>query len=255
MKTLPARPHLEHLKKQAKALLDAYRRGDADAFARLRESLPAARERDDAAIAAMALRLADAQSCVAREYGFASWTQLKDYVEAQGDDAQRLAQWRAWTFGGGYFGAKPQLAARLLREHPRLVAGDPALACAIGDVASVRAQIAKDPQWAKTRSDGATMSPLASACFSGLVRLPEFASGIRDCVALLLAAGADANDATLDAHFPEHPLSVLYGAAGRNHDAALARTLLDAGADPNDNESLYHAVESPDPACAQLLLA
>jgi len=50
----------------------------------------------------------------------------------------------------------------------------------------------------------------------------------------------------------DHPLSALYGAAGRNHDAELAKVLLDAGADPNDGESLYHSVESL--ACTRVLL-
>jgi len=34
----------------------------------------------------------------------------------------------------------------------------------------------------------------------------------------------------------------------------MTRALLDAGATPNDGESLYHAVESADPTCARLLL-
>lgn len=259
MKDLPQRPHLGHLKKQAKELLAAYRERDGVALARLRAALPAAAGHDDAVIVAMDLRLHDAQSCLAREYGFTSWTQLKDYVETQAasavDGAAVLRRWRLWTFGAGYQGARPQLAARLLREHPALVAGDPALACAIGDVARVRRHIAADPQWARTRATDASMSPLICACFSGLIRLPEFAHGIRDCAALLLAAGADPNDATTDAAFPGDPLSALYGAAGRNHDAALTRMLLAAGADPNDNESLYHAAEADDDACVRLLLA
>ena len=79
------------------------------------------------------------------------------------------------------------------------------------------------------------MSSLHCACFSGLIRLPEFAPGIRTCVALLLAAGADPHDAWIDPAFPDEPLSALYAAAGRNHDVELARMLLDAGAEPNDN--------------------
>ena len=39
---------------------------------------------------------------------------------------------------------------------------------------------------------------------------------------------------------------------GANHDLALTRLLLDAGADPNDGESLYHSLESPE--CTRLLL-
>ena len=53
---LPPRPHLDHLKKQAKLLLQQMRRQQAGAT------------------------LADAQRAVARDYGFASWAQLKAHV-------------------------------------------------------------------------------------------------------------------------------------------------------------------------------
>lgn len=259
MKELPQRPHLGHLKKQAKELLDGYRQIDGAALDRMRAALPAATGRDEAAIVAMNLRLHDAQSCIAREYGFVSWAQLKDYVEAQAaavvvDNGTLLRRWMLWTFGAGYQPAKPQLAARMLREHPQLLDGNPALACAVGDLASVRRTIADGAQWARTRSSTAAMSPLHCACFSGLIRLPEYAQGIRDCVALLLTAGSDPRDTTVDPAFPDDPLSALYGAAGRNHDPDLTGMLLDAGADPNDGESLYHAAEATDSACVRLLL-
>jgi hypothetical protein len=54
---LPERPNLEHLKNQAKDLLDELQRQN-----------PAA-------------QLADAQHSLAREYGFASWPKLKAHVE------------------------------------------------------------------------------------------------------------------------------------------------------------------------------
>jgi len=66
---LPERPNFEHLKKQAKDLLRDYQAGDARAFARFRNSLPAAEGKDDAEIAALKFKLHDAQSCIAREYG------------------------------------------------------------------------------------------------------------------------------------------------------------------------------------------
>jgi ankyrin repeat protein len=50
-------------------------------------------------------------------------------------------------------------------------------------------------------------------------------------------------------------MSALYGAAGVAHDAALTRALLEAGADPNDGESLYHGTEARDPEIVRLLLA
>jgi ankyrin repeat protein len=258
MKSLPQRPDFDQLRKHAKELLAAYRAGERDALARLRASLPAAHDKSDAAIAALGLRLHDAQSCLAREYGFASWAQLKQFVETQAvdlDAAERLRRWKAWAFGGGFQSARPQLAARLLHEHPRMLDAEPVLACTVGDVASVRARLAADPGWVNASGEGWTRTPLVAACFSAFVRLPEFAAGVREVVAMLLAAGANPDDATEDAEFPGDPLSVLYAAAGRNHDAALTRMLLDAGANPDDNESLYHAVEGDDIECVRLLLA
>ena len=258
MKELPTRPHLGHLKKQAKDLLSACRHSERAALARVRAGLPAAAGRSDESIVAMDLRLHDAQSCVAREYGFSSWSLLKEYVDAKAASAESdyalRRRWMTWTFGAGYHTAKPTLSARVLDEHPQLVAGNPALACAVGDVVVVRRKISDDTAWARTRGSPAAMSPLHCACFSALIGLPRFAQGIRDCAELLLAAGADVADPMIDAAFPQEPLSVLYGAAGRNHDPVLTRLLLRAGADPNDNESLYHAAEAADQECVRLLL-
>lgn len=55
---LPPNPNLEHLKKQAKALLEKIRQQNANAT------------------------LVDAQHALAREYGFPSWPKLKTHVEA-----------------------------------------------------------------------------------------------------------------------------------------------------------------------------
>jgi pantoate kinase len=72
-RSLPARPSLEWLRKQAKELLKTYRAGDVAAIAEVErfESQP-----DPAKFA-----LADAQRVLARAYGFASWTKLKQHVE------------------------------------------------------------------------------------------------------------------------------------------------------------------------------
>ena len=73
---LPASPDLAHLKKQAKSLLRHARAGDPAALQRFIDSLPAARSADLASLASRELRLPDAHSVVAREYGFASWLEL-----------------------------------------------------------------------------------------------------------------------------------------------------------------------------------
>ena len=79
-KPLPARPSLEHLKKQAKGLLTAQRAGAMPAAQRIREFHPRFRHADDTAISRFAFKLSDAQLTIAREYGFPSWPQLKSYI-------------------------------------------------------------------------------------------------------------------------------------------------------------------------------
>jgi ankyrin repeat protein len=95
---------------------------------------------------------------------------------------------------------------------------------------------------------------------SSLLRLADFCDPLRASAKFLLDAGADPNQvagsrwppASLSEPSETFRLSALYGAAGQNHDPELTRLLLEAGAAPNDDESLYHSLESP--ACTRLLL-
>ncbi len=80
-KHLPARPNLEHLRGQAKTLLSQLKDGDAAAARAFREHLPSARGLSAAALRAAKLKLADAQSVVARQNGFASWPVLTRHVD------------------------------------------------------------------------------------------------------------------------------------------------------------------------------
>ena len=76
MNTLPDRANLDHLRKQAKDLHRRSRAGDPAALAHFARFLPAASGRTEAEIVAPSLRLHDAQSSVARQYGFPSWPEL-----------------------------------------------------------------------------------------------------------------------------------------------------------------------------------
>src|ERR1700761_5412347 len=144
MKRLPDRPNLDNLKKQAKDLLSLYRRGDSAVLSRFREALPAAAARNDREIAALDLRLHDAQSCLAREYGFPSWADLKSFVVARSavsaDRNQLILNWLRLVYAGDISGtmngSSPAAALRLLEEKSDLVGDDPYLACAIGDEAA-----------------------------------------------------------------------------------------------------------------------
>ena len=272
MNTLPDRPHLGHLKKQAKELIRRYRARDPGAMAQFRDALPAAARRSDDEVAALDLRLHDAQSCVARSYGFVSWADLASYVEgrsvASDDRTARVLHWLGLVYAadvdGGADRAFPGVAARMLAEHPGLASGDPYIACAIGDEAALRLATRHDPAWVGRPDGPLRLPPLVAVAHSSLLQVAAFREGLHRSARFLLAAGADPNQ-RIGSRWPpgsvsepddDHPLSALYGAAGRNHDPELTKMLLDAGADPNDNESLYHSLEdrSPEKHCTRLLL-
>jgi hypothetical protein len=80
-KPLPDRPNLEQFKKQAKELVKQHRARDIVAFALIREFLPSLAKKSDDEITLYPFALHDAQSVIAREYGFASWGQLRDHLE------------------------------------------------------------------------------------------------------------------------------------------------------------------------------
>jgi len=74
-RTLPARADLDQQRKLAKELLADFRRGDADASARIRAALP-----DKSNVG-----LAEAQHVLAHEYGFETWAALKQEIEKRAE--------------------------------------------------------------------------------------------------------------------------------------------------------------------------
>jgi len=268
MKTLPPRANLDHLKKQAKELLRLYRDRDPAAVARFAESLPAAAHRTSEEITGLRLRLHDAQSCIAREYGFSSWADLRLYVEAnafaRNDQGALIRRWMGLAYGGdvtgNYDAARPRVAARFLEEQPELLASDVCVACAAGHIDVISRTMAVDPEWINRAGGPLNLPPLVAVTHSRLGQLPEFITRLRGCAQALLRAGANPNQ-SIGNRFPPaslatpdeaEPLSALYGAAGVNRDPVLTEMLLNAGADPNDGESLYHSLENPD--CTRVLL-
>jgi ankyrin repeat protein len=254
MAHLPESPDLSHLKKQAKQLLRAARAGEAAALLRFVEALPAARGVALKDLAERDLLLSDAQSVIAREVGFRLWVELKRYVEwKQVDRAERLKVWLEWVYEGGR--RERRLAARMVAEEPGFfAASDPWLACAIGDVDGVRAEIARDAGWVNRKGGSLGMPPLVAVTHSRLVLEDGFEGRLVECARILLAAGADVNSRWLDPKWPDGEFSALYGAAGRTHCVAMVRALLDAGADTEDNESLYHSVETRESTVTRMLL-
>jgi ankyrin repeat protein len=98
-RTLSRRPHLDQLRRQAKELIESYRRGDADAAVEIRAHYHGA---DTTTFA-----LHDAQLVIARAYGFQSWPKLKAFVD--GVTVRRLA---SAIRDGDLEGVRTMLAAR-----------------------------------------------------------------------------------------------------------------------------------------------
>jgi uncharacterized protein (TIGR03067 family) len=80
-KRLPARPNLEHLRSQAKALLTDLRAGKSEAVETLIQHLPEASAMTSLEVMQRGFRLADAQAAIARKNGFAQWPGLARHVE------------------------------------------------------------------------------------------------------------------------------------------------------------------------------
>src|SRR5919201_1145033 len=80
-KSLPVRPNLEHLRKEAKQLLSNLREGSNAAVRTFIDHLPAARKMTPAQVRRAGFRLADAQSAIARKSGFGAWPALARHVE------------------------------------------------------------------------------------------------------------------------------------------------------------------------------
>ena len=171
--------------------------------ARFRAALPAAARKDDEALRALGLRLHDAQSCVAREYGFASWADLRSFVHARSsyraDGDKGVLDWLRLVYGGHIAGgnsrARPTVAARMLEENPRLLGDDRYLACAVGDEPGLRRALSGNRAWVNSAGGPLDLPPLVAVTHSSLVRLPGFRDSLHACAKLLLEAGADPNQA------------------------------------------------------------
>ena len=232
--TLPPQPHPDHLRRQARELHRA-----------LRASEPAALARAAPYHLDPQPRLAAAQLVVAREYGFASWPLLMREVERRAASGLSHTDWLARVLalahGAGWDTPQPQRALDLARSRR---ADDVALALTLGDVARVQGALSGQDLSAPLPPLNAPA--LAYACFSSLARLDEQRPGLIATVQWLLDQGADPNTRWVDPVRPEVTLPVLYGAVSRAACFEIAHALLQAGADPNDNESLYHATEHTD---------
>lgn len=233
-KSLPERPDLGQLKKQAKDLLNDIRAQRPEALARVPQNELAG------------FALADAQRILAREYGFPSWAKLKLHVETReiGLATARLVVAAAHGDAAGL--------QALLRERPELARQTVSACAVLGDLEGLKAWVATNPEFAKAKGGVADAEALAYVCVG---RLGGDEAARVACAEFLLAHEADPNATWRESPHDESRLPALYGATGRNNYPVLARRLLAAGANPNDGESIYHAAENHHPDCLEALVA
>ncbi len=224
---LPARPHLDQLKAQAKDLLADARAGRAEAIARfaLLPAFAAGR------ISAEALALHDAQSVIAREYGCPSWSALKDEVDARGLAFEAAVD----EFVRAATGGARARAERLLALYPAIRTASLETALVLADADAVAARIAASPALARQRGGAQQWEPLLYACHTCLAGDdPQTLDALTRIATLLLAHGADPNAEYHWQWHPELPRTVLWAAVCVINYLPLAKVLLRAGARATD---------------------
>ena len=147
-------------------------------------------------------------------------------------------------------------AEAILAPHPEVALSNIHAAAILGDDAAVRRFLALDPGNATAKGGPRGWDALTHLCFSRYLRLDRARSeGFVLAARALLDAGANPNTGFYS--FDQQPPvfeSSLYGASGIAHHAELARLLLERGADPNDDETVYHTPESYDNAAPKVLV-
>jgi ankyrin repeat protein len=146
-------------------------------------------------------------------------------------------------------------AQALLREHPELRSSDIHTAAVLGDEAAVRRFLAEQPGAARATSPPHGGDALTYLTLSKYLRLePARGPSFVRAAAALLDAGADPNAGFWTTGPRREHETPLYGAAGVAHNPELTRLLLERGADPNDEEAVYHSPETTDNAAMRVLV-
>jgi ankyrin repeat protein len=219
---LPPRPNLDQLKHQAKELQRAAQ-----------------------------IPLHEAQTRLAREYGFTSWNALHDHVEALTleFDAAVAAFIEAAT------DERRERAERMLSLHPGIAKASLYAALVLGDAPAAEARLAQDPSLARKAGGVRGWEPIHYVCYTSMAHeSPARAQGVAVIARRLIALGVDPNT-----RFPwlHHNVRrpVLWGASRHVRSLPLVAALLDAGADPNDGVTLPLAASAGDIPVLEALLA
>ena len=265
--SLPINPSLERFRREARRLQRAVRAADPRALALARRHHP-----DGMQVASAGFTLTAAQLVVARGYGFASWPRLKHYLEVAApltrdvakvhpeDDVDRFCDLACLRYSESDDPARWAEAAAMLVAQPDLLGRDIAAAAVAADRGALRDHLTRDPAAVNRETGLFRWVPLLYLVYS---RIPQ-----QDAVGsarLLLDAGADPAAGYLWGGLPT-PFTALTGCFGEGEQGpgrqprhpqgeALARLLLERGADANDGQALYNRMFGRDDSHLELLFA
>ncbi|PIB75722.1 hypothetical protein CQY22_008270 [Mycolicibacterium brumae] len=269
---LPNNPSLEQLRGDALALQSGLADGGVEAVAFIRRYHP----RPDAALADDSL--ADAELAVARSYGFSGWPALVRYLDiADGLSLEPSAIDESALGTADLFCSLSSLrydhtdhpdrweaAAELLSENPGLVDESVWAAASATDPDAIARHLGVAPELASARGGPFGWTPLMCLTYSR-APLNQSVEQTLSATALLLDAGADPNAGYLWCGMST-PFTVLTGVFGEGEQGPirqprhrfgekLATLLLERGAHPADQQSIYNRMFLPDNAHLELLFA
>ena len=274
--SLPDNPSLDRLRADARRLQRGITAGAAGATELVRQHHP----RPDAALSDAPQRFAlhDAQLTVARGYGFSGWPALVHYlelatnltvdpsrvVEATLEPADRFCALAALRYDDGDAPPRHRAAADLLVADRGLVDRHVWAAAAAADPVALGRHLADQPALARSGGGPFDWVPLLYLCYS---RAPigRSENEVLEAARLLLDAGADVNAGYLWRGMAT-PFTALTGVFGEGEQGprrqprhpyapAFAALLLERGAHPVDQQTLYNRMFRPDDGHLELLFA
>lgn len=274
--TLPNNPSLERLRDVARRLQRGVIASDPQALDLVRRQHP----RPGVALGEAPKRFAlhHAQLTVARGHGFSGWPALVHYLEIAGsisvdpsgvdeqalESADRFCALSSLRYDDADAPPRRRAAVDLLETDPGLVEQHVWAAASAADPVALAGHLAGRHELATARGGPLDWAPLMYLCYS---RAPVGRSEgeVLSAATLLLDAGADPNAGYLWCGMST-PFTVLTGVFGEGEQGprrqprhpfahALATLLLQRGAHPADQQTLYNRMFRPDNAHLELLFA